>query len=211
MLDDILQGLAWLGHDAFRVRAGGQVIYFDPYQLSPGHHEQADLILVSHDHFDHCSPADLLRLRKQETVIVANPAAAAKCEGEVRTMRAGERLVVAGIEIEAVPAYNLNKKFHPREHGGLGFIVTVAGVRIYHAGDTDHIPEMDAIRADIALLPVSGTYVMTAEEAVAAAREIKPQVAIPMHFGSVVGTGDDARRFAAVLAGKLRVIIPELA
>lgn len=209
MLDDILRGLTWLGHDAFRLRAGGRVIYFDPYQLPIGNHEQADLILVSHDHFDHCSPVDILRLRKAETVIVANPAAAAKCEGRVKVMRAGERLVLDDIKIEAVPAYNLNKKFHPREHGGLGFIVRVAGVRIYHAGDTDHIPEMAAIRADLALLPVSGTYVMTAEEAAAAALEIKPRVAMPMHFGSVVGSLDDARRFAALLADKIRVVLPE--
>lgn len=103
-------------------------------------------------------------------------------------------MTVSGIPIEAVPSYNTNKSFHPKENGWLGFIVTLEGVRIYHAGDTDRIPEMESFQVDIALLPVSGTYVMTAEEAVEAARVMKPKVAIPMHYGAIVGSADDAKR-----------------
>jgi L-ascorbate metabolism protein UlaG (beta-lactamase superfamily) len=114
---------------------------------------------------------------------------------------------VDGITIEAVPAYNTNKQFHPRTNGWLGFILTVDGVRVYHAGDTDCIPEMKDIQADIALLPVSGIYVMTAEEAAQAALAIGPKIAVPMHYGDIVGVADDAERFAAALAGRVRVEI----
>jgi len=204
MVDNILRQLSWLGHDAFRLQAAGVTIYFDPFRLAaapPG----ADIILVSHDHYDHCSPDDIAKIQGPETVIVTEPQAAAKLGGTIKTLAPGARCEVKGITIEAVPAYNANKKFHPQGNNWLGFVVTVDGVRIYHAGDTDHIPEMAAMRTDIALLPVGGTYTMTAEEAVAAALAIQPQVAIPMHYDTLVGTGDDADRFAAGLAGKIRV------
>ena len=112
---------------------------------------------------------------------------------------------MAGMRIEAVPAYNFNKNFHPKANGWLGFIVEIDGVRVYHAGDTDFIPEMKTIRTDIALLPVSGTYVMTAEEAVQAALAINPAVAIPMHFGAIVGGASDAEAFEKGLDGQIQV------
>jgi L-ascorbate metabolism protein UlaG (beta-lactamase superfamily) len=125
----------------------------------------------------------------------------------VRVVQPGDKLTVSGIPIEAVPSYNTNKNFHPKEKGWLGFIVTVEGVRIYHAGDTDRIPEMASFQVDIALLPVSGTYVMTAEEAVEAARLMKPRVAIPMHYGAIVGSADDAKRFSEALHGTCQVVV----
>ncbi|MCX5757844.1 MAG: MBL fold metallo-hydrolase, partial [Candidatus Hydrogenedentes bacterium] len=124
-----------------------------------------------------------------------------------KAIAAGERLTVEGIGIEAVPAYNTNKEFHPKKNGWIGYIVTMNDVRIYHAGDTDHIPEMKSIKADIALLPVSGTYVMTAEEAARAALDINPRIAIPMHYGTIVGQADDAVRFRDLLQGKIEAIL----
>ncbi|MBS1127105.1 MAG: metal dependent hydrolase [Nitrospirae bacterium] len=109
--------------------------------------------------------------------------------------------------IEAVPSYNTNKQFHTKDRGWVGYVFTAKGQRIYIAGDTDYIAEMKNIKADIALLPVSGTYVMTADEAAQAALDIKPKVAIPMHYGSIVGTNDDAQRFAEKLKGKIDVVI----
>jgi len=168
-----------------------------------------DLILISHEHFDHCSPEDINRLRQPDTVIIGSPAAAAKIKG-AQAMRPGERLSVKGVEIEAVPAYNINKRFHPREAGGLGFILTIEGERLYFAGDTDFIPEMKEIRCDIALLPVSGTYVMTAEEAAQAAAAIRPKVAIPMHYGAgVAGSEADAERFRSLYPGTVVILKPE--
>ena len=159
----------WLGHDSFRIDADGVVIYFDPFQLKEG--PKADLILITHDHFDHCSPADVAKIQKPETVIITVAQAAAKLKGHIKTVKPGEALTVKGISIKTIPAYNVNKfsspgvAFHPKESGYVGFIITVKGQRIYHAGDTDFIPEMKGLGPDIALLPVSGIYVMTAEEA----------------------------------------------
>ena len=209
MIEKILSNLEWLGHDCFRLRAAGKVLYFDPFQLA-GEPTPADIILVSHEHFDHCSPEDIAKIKKQSTIIITEPRAAAKLTGNVKTMEPGQTLTLDGFTVQAVRAYNTNKKFHPQANSWLGFIVTVEGVRIYHAGDTDYIPEMAGYAADIALLPVSGTYVMTADEAAQAALAINPKVAIPMHFGSIVGADADARHFAAMLAGKIRVnILPK--
>lgn len=206
MVDEILKKLTWLGHDAFRLETGGKAIYFDPFRLSGGQPAPADIICISHEHYDHCSPEDVAKIAGAQTVILTEPQAAKKLSGQVRILKAGERVTLGGVTVEAVAAYNTNKKFHPQGNHWLGFVVTVDGVRIYHAGDTDLIPEMRDIRADIALLPVSGTYVMTAEEAAQAALSIRPQVAIPMHYGAgVVGTDEDAARFAKLLAGKIRV------
>lgn len=119
----------------------------------------------------------------------------------------GDKLSVSGINIEALPAYNTNKQFHTKDKGWVGYIFAVEGQRIYIAGDTDYIPEMKTFKADIALLPVSGTYVMTAVEAVKAALDIKPKIAIPMHYGSIVGSEDDANKFAEGLKGKVEVKI----
>jgi len=206
MLEKVFKNLRWLGHDTFLLRAGGKIIYFDPFQLGPGL-PPADIICISHAHRDHCSPADVLTIQQPSTLIVTETQAAAKLTGNIMTLAPGERREVEGLTIETVPAYNTNKQFHPQSNCWLGFILTVDGVRLYHAGDTDYIPEMKNIRADIALLPVSGTYVMTAEEAAQAAITIGPKIAVPMHYAAVVGTSDDAERFAAALVGKVRVEI----
>ncbi len=124
-------------------------------------------------------------------------------------MKPGDKINVEGVEIEAVPSYNTNKQFHPKERGWVGYIFTLKGQRIYIAGDTDYIPEMKGFKADIALLPVSGTYVMTADEAVKAALDINPKIAIPMHYGSIVGSDNDAKKFAEKLKGKIQVVILE--
>jgi L-ascorbate metabolism protein UlaG (beta-lactamase superfamily) len=196
----MLERIHWLSHDAFRID-GPQIIYLDPYRLGPGNPE-ADVILITHDHPDHCSPEDVAKIQGQDTTIVTIDAAAAKLEGDVQIVKPGDSVMVKGIEVMAVPAYNVDKfrspgvAFHPKESGHVGFVVTSNGQRIYHAGDTDHIPEMaDLGRIDIALLPVSGTYVMTADEAVGAAETINPRIAIPMHVGRGIGSLEDAQTF----------------
>ena len=204
-VNDVVKNITWLGHDGFLIKGDDQVIVIDPFQVNEC--EPADIILVTHEHYDHCSPEDIQKIQKASTVIVTEANSAEKLSGDVRVVRPGEKLTVSGIPVEVVPAYNTNKDFHPKQNGWLGFILTVDGVRIYHAGDTDLIPEMDSIKADIALLPVSGTYVMTAEEAVDAAKTIKPQVVIPMHYGAIVGSADDARRFCDAMAGTCEVVL----
>jgi len=204
-IDDMVKNITWLGHDGFLIKGDGKAIVIDPFQVKQC--EPADIILISHEHYDHCSPEDVNKIRKDSTVIVTEAQSATKLAGDVRVVQPGDKLTVSGIPIEAVPSYNTNKSFHPKEKGWLGFIVTVEGVRIYHAGDTDRIPEMASFQVDIALLPVSGTYVMTAEEAVEAARLLKPKVVIPMHYGAIVGSADDAKRFSEALRGTCQVVV----
>jgi L-ascorbate metabolism protein UlaG (beta-lactamase superfamily) len=156
---------------------------------------------VSHDHFDHLSLEDLALVVGSKTSVVAAKECAAKLKGsgmDIKTVSPGDKLAVQGLTIEAVPAYNTNKTFHPKVDGKLGFVLTMNNLRIYHAGDTDDIPEMAKVNPDIALVPVSGTYVMTAEEAARAVNEnIKPkQLAIPMHYGAIVGSENDAKTFS---------------
>jgi len=196
--------IAWLGHDSFLI-SNGKTVYIDPYKLKSG--GKADVLLISHEHFDHLSIDDIKKVASNNTSVVT----ALQCSNEVKkgvkvkevvVVKPGDSVNVQGIAIEAVAAYNINKinpgtrkPFHPKEDNKVGFIVTINNVRIYHAGDTDAIPEMSKIKADIALLPVSGTYVMTAEEAAQAAKMIKPKIAIPMHYGAIVGSVKDAEKF----------------
>jgi len=201
----LLDEVAWLGHSGFRLSAGARTIYIDPYRVMPGA-RKADLILITHGHYDHFSPQDVERLSKSSTEVIAPAAVAERLSGRVRSIAPDEEIEpdgVRGVSVRAVAAYNTSKRdkegrvFHPREAGGVGYDVNVRGERLYHAGDTDVIPEMDSVAGvDVALLPVSGTYVMTAGEAAEAARRIQPRVAVPMHWGEHLGTREDALAFA---------------
>jgi L-ascorbate metabolism protein UlaG (beta-lactamase superfamily) len=205
MAMEMLKNIQWLGHAGFTIKAGDKLIAIDPFQIDI--EIPADMICITHSHYDHCSVPDINKIKKDSTVFITEPSSVEKLSGDVRTMQPGESVTVENIRIEAVPAYNTNKDFHPRENNWLGFIITINNQRIYHTGDTDLIPEMDQISADIALLPVSGTYVMTAEEAVEAAKRIKPSVAVPMHYDAIVGSGDDAMNFKNALNGIVEVAI----
>ena len=203
-IEDFSKKIYWLGHDGFRIDTG-KTMYFDPYEIKGG--PKADLIFISHEHFDHCSPADVARIQDSDTVIVTEKDSAKKLTGDVRVLKPGESLTVDDVKVQAVPSYNTDKAFQLREKGWLGFIVEIEGVKVYHAGDCDFIPEMKDLEVDIAFLPVSGTYVMTAEQAVEAALAINPKLAIPMHYGAIVGDKQDAVSFKMALEGRLEVLI----
>ncbi len=196
---NVLRNLRRLGHDSFRLD-GPPVIYIDPWKLPPDC-PPADLILVTHDHYDHCSPEDVAKISRPGTVVVANPGAAKKLGSGTRVLKPGESLDLAGVSVYATPAYNTNKfrspgqAFHPKDMQGNGYIITIGDEKLYHAGDTDLIPEMSRVQATVALLPVSGTYVMTADEAFEAAKVIQAQYFVPMHYGDIVGSTGDAEKF----------------
>jgi L-ascorbate metabolism protein UlaG (beta-lactamase superfamily) len=202
--EEIIKKIHWLGHDTIWLE-GSVKVCFDPFQINTK--RPADLVLITHEHFDHCSPDDVAKIQRKETTIVTDPMSAKKLSGDVRIVVPGDSLQVKGVEIEVGPAYNTNKDFHPKKAAMLSFVVSLDGIRYYHAGDTDYIPEMNDLRVDVAFLPVSGTYVMTAEEAILAARAIKPGLAIPMHYGAIVGSEDDALRFKKALQGEIEVAI----
>lgn len=192
----MIENIHWLGHDSFRLD-GELTVYIDPWKLGPNN-PPADLILITHEHSDHFSKEDIAKVRKDDTEIVTIATVAKALTGPVHTVKPGDRLTVRGVTIEVLPAYNKQTQFHPRSKGHVGFVVSLGGLRIYHAGDTDAIPEMAGLRPDIALVPVSGTYCMDAEEAVEAVALIEPGQAIPMHYGDIVGTEADAQRFEAL-------------
>jgi L-ascorbate metabolism protein UlaG (beta-lactamase superfamily) len=210
----LVDSLEWLGHSGFRLRVGRATVYIDPYRVADG--PPADLILVTHGHYDHFSPQDVERLSHERTWLVGPPAVAERVSGQVLSISPGERLadqLVPGVEVAAIAAYNTSKRdpegnlFHPPEAGWLGYELNVRGERLYHSGDTDVIPEMDSVAGvDVALLPVSGVYVMTAGEAAEAARRIGPGVAVPMHWGEHIGTREDAEGFADGAPVEVRIM-----
>ncbi|HEY6289945.1 MAG TPA: MBL fold metallo-hydrolase [Terriglobia bacterium] len=195
-----------IAHDAFRV-AGSKVIYVDPFKVMKG--DEADIVLISHEHFDHLSLEDLNKVSFPGTTIVASPLCKEGLKSvkvkEVHYLDPGGKRTVGKVEIDGYPAYNLDKgpepgkRFHPPGEKRLGFLIKMDGTTVYHAGDADFIPEMKSIKCDVALLPVSGTYVMTAEEAAEAAAAINPKIAVPMHYGAIVGSEADAQRFKSLV------------
>ncbi len=204
-----------LAHDCFRIYDDHTLIYIDPFQI-PEQADKADILLVTHEHYDHCSIEDIRKVIKQDTIIVTIPGCASKLNRlqvkDIRMMMPNQGITVKGVAIETIPAYNLNKyrapgvPFHPKEDGRVGFVITLNNKRVFHAGDTDFTPEMGALKeVDIALVPVSGMYVMTAEEAAQAVNTFQPKIAIPMHYGAIVGTVEDAERFKQL--AKVEVVI----
>ena len=199
--------IEWLGHASFKIQAQGQIIYIDPFKIK-GEPKDATFVFITHPHYDHCSLEDLQKVVKNDTFVVLQ----ADCQSKIARLPTKIKMVIASIgnkrEIENVkyevwPAYNINKEFHPKFQQWLGYVIEIGGKRIYHSGDTDLIPEMSLLKnIDLALLPVSGTYVMTAEEAANAAEKIRPKRAVPMHYGGIVGKEEDADKFVQLCLSK---------
>lgn len=205
--------ISWLGHNCFRIE-GDVAVYTDPFKIKGG--KPADLILISHSHSDHLSPDDVRKVVSGDSIAVAPRDCEAGLEKlglkDVKTVAEGESLEVLGVSVKAVPAYNVNKfrspgvPFHPRQSEGVGYVFKMGGVTIYHTGDTDFIPEMEGLNIDVMLIPVSGTFVMTAEEAAQATERIEPRLAIPMHYGTIVGSRSDAEKFSGLAECKVEIL-----
>jgi len=197
--------IKWLGHSGFFIK-NSKKIYIDPYEIKDDC-EKADLILITHSHYDHCSIADIEKIIKNGTKIILPAGCQSKVAKfeipiEIIVVEEGQECVLDFIQITAFPAYNIDKDFHPRDEEGVGYLIKLNDVLIYHAGDTDKIPEMQRLtgykqegKKFVVLLPVGGRFTMNAEEAAEAANLIKPDVAIPMHYGSIVGDEKDAKEF----------------
>jgi L-ascorbate metabolism protein UlaG (beta-lactamase superfamily) len=207
---DALDDVEWLGHAGFRIKTSAGWIYIDPYRAPEG--PPAAAILVTHDHFDHFSRDDVLRVAGEGAVFAGPATVTEQLRGNTHSVTPGDTVEIGSVEVLAVAAYNTNKldsegrPFHVLGSETVGYVIRDGGRRVYHSGDTDVIPEMDeAAGVDVALLPVSGTYVMTAVEAAEAARRIDPGVAVPMHWGTVIGTRADAEAFvgAAPVAAQI--------
>ena len=186
-------GLHWLGQSAFRIHAKDAIIYIDPCNLT-FNAPKATFILITHFHTDHFSEKAIKQLSTNETKVYVPGGL-----GSYLPVRPGDIVNVnAFINFEVVPAYNIHKSFHPKHNKWVGYIVDIEGTRIYHAGDTDLIPEMNNMKVDIALLPIGGTFTMDYREAIEAVKIIKPKTVIPMHYGSVVGTAREAQEFVKI-------------
>jgi L-ascorbate metabolism protein UlaG (beta-lactamase superfamily) len=186
--------LKWLGHASFELRIGKIIMYIDPY--AGEYTDKADIILITHSHYDHFNREIVDKIRKEDTTIIGPASVASEIDG-CRSVIAGEKGRVYGLTVQTVAAYNTSstpRQTHSREEG-VGFVIETGEYSIYHAGDTSFIPEMKDINADIILLPVGGTYTMDAKQAAEAAKLINPKIAIPMHYGRVVGTKDSALYF----------------
>lgn len=192
--------------------AGDQTIYFDPFRMEGEPHD-ADIILVTHAHYDHFSPEDMAKAKNASTVLVCPASMEAETEKSgisrefTEFVRPGDELEINGVRILAVPAYNVGKPFHPRENHWVGYVVSMGGTSYYIAGDTDINDDVKQVKCDVALLPAGGTYTMTAEEGAELAEIIAPKAAIPTHYGSIVGAPEDGERFKSLLSGKVNVIL----
>ncbi len=188
--------IEWLGHDSFRL-TGEKKIYIDPWKISTAPHD-ADIVLITHDHFDHFVVEDVDKVRNEKTIVVGPEMLRGKITGNLQFVARGDKITVLGVPIEVTYAYNVHpsrQDFHPKRYGGVGYIVTLNGQRIYHTGDTDAIPEMQGLECDVMLVPVSGTYVCTADEAAEVVEIVKPKKVIPMHWNTIVGSWEDANAF----------------
>jgi L-ascorbate metabolism protein UlaG (beta-lactamase superfamily) len=202
----MLDNITWYKQSAMRWRNERLVVYIDPWGLQ-GDLPPADLVLITHAHGDHYSNDDIKRVKAAKTTFVAPADVAKELSGNVKPVRPGERVDAAGVKIETVPAYNRDParlQAHPKANNWVGYLVTLGGVTYYHAGDTDHLPELEKIRADVAFVPIGdGGFVMTPDEAAALVKAMKPKLAVPMHYGFYPGVGveADGERFRKAAAG----------
>lgn len=199
----MLDNIELLCHSSIRINKE-KIIYIDPYKIEKKYND-ADLIFITHDHYDHYSEEDIDKVKKEDTVIIAPEELLTKLlkkgfrQDYIITVEPNKEYMTEGIKFETVPAYNTNKQFHPKENEWVGYIIEIKGIRYYIAGDTDITEENKKVKCDVAFVPVGGTYTMDFKEAAYLINEIKPKIAIPTHYGSVVGTEQDAIDFVRLL------------
>lgn len=196
----MLNGIECLGHSTIKISKSSKVIYIDPFKIIEKLND-ADMILITHSHYDHFSPEDIEKVKNENTIIIVTEDLYSSAQevgfnaNNIITVKPYEEFEAIGIQVSTIPAYNTNKKFHPKENNWLGYILTIDGVKYYIAGDTDINEDNRKVKCDVAFVPVGGTYTMTATEAAELINEIKPKIAVPIHYESIVGTRQDAIDF----------------
>ncbi len=197
-------------HNSIGIRDKDRMIYLDPFQIK-GRPGDASFILITHDHYDHFSPEDIEKVANSHTVLIVPEKMRKKADelagrvGRIESVKPEESREIAGLEIETVRAYNLLKPFHKKSADWVGYILTIDGMRIYIAGDTDATKEAEKVKCDVALVPIGGTYTMDAKKAAELINKIRPQVAIPVHYGNIVGSSEDSKVFAANVKAPVKV------
>lgn len=207
----MLENIEVLYHSSIRM-SKNKIIYIDPFKIDKNYND-ADIVFITHDHYDHYSEEDIDKVINENTTIIVPEELLTKIlrkginKNAVVTIEPNKEYMVQGIKFETIPAYNTNKTFHPKENDWVGYIITLDGIRYYIAGDTDITEENRKVKCDVAFVPVGGTYTMDFKEAAQLINEIQPKIAVPIHYGSVVGTKQDATDFIKLLHPSIKGII----
>lgn len=207
----MLENIKVLCHSSIKMNKE-KVIYIDPFKID-GNYNDADIIFITHDHYDHYSEEDIDKVKKDDTVIIVPEELLAKAlrngfkQDYIMTVKPNKKYMVEGIKFETIPAYNINKQFHPKENEWVAYIIEIKGIKYYIAGDTDITEENKKVKCDVAFVPVGGIYTMDFKEAAQLINEIKPKIAVPIHYGSVVGTKQDAIDFSKLLHSEIECTI----
>ena len=207
----MIEDIEVLYHSSIRI-SKNKIIYVDPFKIDKNYND-ADIVFITHDHFDHYSEEDIDKVINENTTIIIPKELLTKIlrkginKNAVITVESNKEYMVQGIKFETIPAYNTNKTFHPKENDWVGYIITLDGIRYYIAGDTDITEENRKVKCDVAFVPVGGTYTMDFKEAAQLINEIQPKIAVPIHYGSVVGTKQDATDFIKLLHPSIKGII----
>ena len=207
----MLDNIEVLYHSSIRINKE-KIIYIDPFKINKNYND-ADIVFITHDHYDHYSEEDIDKVINENTTIIIPEELLTKLlrkginKNAIITVEPNKNYMVQGIKFETISAYNTNKTFHPKENGWVGYIIIINGIRYYIAGDTDITEENKKVKCDVAFVPVGGTYTMDFKEAAQLINEIKPKIAIPIHYGSVVGTEQDAIDFVRLLHPEIKGII----
>ena len=205
----MISGIEVLCHSSIRIDRH-LVMYFDPYNIQDETHD-ADIIFCTHTHYDHFSEEDILKIKNDRTIFVGtedsyvNAMKLGFSEENLKIVEPNNKYEVLGIRFETVPAYNIDKKYHPKENGWVGYIVEIDDLHYYISGDTDLTPEAKAVSCDVALIPIGGRFTMNAKEAASLINTIEPQIAIPTHYGKIIGTSDDAELFEKLVKDEILV------
>jgi L-ascorbate metabolism protein UlaG (beta-lactamase superfamily) len=208
----MLKGIECLGHSTIKINKSNKIIYIDPYNIKNGLND-ADYIFITHNHYDHFSEVDIKKVKNNETIIIitedlyTNTLKLGFNGMNIITVKPNENYQVDGIKFSTISAYNTNKTFHPKENEWVGYIIELENSKYYIAGDTDITDENKKVKCDVAFVPVGGTYTMDFKEAAHLINEIKPKIAVPIHYGSIVGTDQDATDFVKLLRPDVKGVI----